>query len=65
MASLGFAVLHTITHGMQGRGFMLGGVYGAVLVFGWPMLALLPARPDRRDFRPARPRSRASAARPT
>jgi hypothetical protein len=25
---------------MQGRGFIIGGVYGAVLVFGWPMLAL-------------------------
>ncbi len=37
---LGFAVLHTITQGMNGRGFLLGGVYAAVMVFGWPVLAL-------------------------
>jgi hypothetical protein len=37
---LGFAVLHAITQGMNGRGFLLGGVYAAVLVLGWPALAL-------------------------
>lgn len=37
---LGFAVLHTITQGMNNRAFLLGGVYAAVLVFGWPVLAL-------------------------
>jgi hypothetical protein len=37
---LGFAVLHAITHGMDARLFLLGGVYAAVLVFGWPVLAL-------------------------
>ena len=37
---LGFAVLHAITHGMNSRAFLLGGVYAAVLVFGWPVLAL-------------------------
>ena len=37
---LGFAVLHTITQGLDSRGFLLGGVYAAVLVFGWPVLAL-------------------------
>ena len=37
---LGFAVLHAITQGMDARIFLLGGVYGAVLVFGWPVLAL-------------------------
>jgi hypothetical protein len=37
---LGFAVLHVITKGMNGRGFLLGGVYAAVLVIGWPVLAL-------------------------
>jgi hypothetical protein len=37
---LGFAVLHAITQGMNARGFLLGGVYAAVLVFGWPVLAL-------------------------
>ena len=37
---LGFAVLHAITRGMASRIFLLGGVYAAVLVFGWPVLAL-------------------------
>jgi hypothetical protein len=37
---LGFAVLHAITQGMDARGFLLGGVYAAVLIFGWPMLAI-------------------------
>jgi hypothetical protein len=37
---LGFAVLHAITQGMNTRGFLLGGVYAAVLVFGWPMLVI-------------------------
>jgi len=38
--ALGFAVLHAVTRGMNARGFLLGGVYAAVLVFGWPVLAL-------------------------
>jgi hypothetical protein len=37
---LGFAVLHTLTRDMNGRGFLLGGVYAAVVVLGWPVLAL-------------------------
>jgi hypothetical protein len=37
---LGFAVLHAITQGINSRGFLLGGVYAAVIVFGWPVLAL-------------------------
>ena len=37
---LGFAVLHTITRALNARGFLLGGVYAAVMVFGWPVLAL-------------------------
>jgi hypothetical protein len=37
---LGFAVLHAITQGMNARGFLLGGSYAAVVVFGWPILAL-------------------------
>ncbi len=37
---LGFAVLHAITQGMNARGLVLGGVYAAVLVLGWPVLAL-------------------------
>src|SRR5262249_24052203 len=34
------AVMPTITRGRQGRVFVLGAVYGTVLVLGWPMLAL-------------------------
>jgi len=37
---LGLAVLHAITQGINSRGFLLGGVYAAVIVFGWPVLAL-------------------------
>jgi hypothetical protein len=37
---LGFAVLHAVTQGMNARIFVLGGVYAAVFVFGWPVLAL-------------------------
>jgi hypothetical protein len=39
-AVLGFAVLHTITRGLDSRPFVLGGVYVSVFVFGWPMLIL-------------------------
>jgi len=39
-AILGFAVLHKITSGMSGRGFVLAGVYAAVGVLGWPMLVM-------------------------
>ena len=37
---LGFAVLHAITQGLSARGLVIGGVYAAVLVIGWPVLAL-------------------------
>ena len=37
---LGFAVLHAITLGINSRSFVLGGIYAAVIVFGWPVLAL-------------------------
>jgi hypothetical protein len=37
---LGLAVLHAITQGMGSRAFVLGGVYAAIIVFGWPVLAL-------------------------
>jgi hypothetical protein len=37
---LGFAVLHAITKGIASRGFVLAGVYAAVIVLGWPVLAL-------------------------
>ena len=37
---LGFAVLHAITAGVNMRGFVLALVYAAVIVLGWPLLAL-------------------------
>jgi hypothetical protein len=37
---LGFAVLHAITRGMKARGLVLGCIYAAVLVIGWPVFAL-------------------------
>ena len=37
---LGFAVLHAITRGIKSRPFVLGSIYGAVMVFGWPVLGL-------------------------
>ena len=37
---LGLAVLHAVTQGMASRAFLLGGVYVAVIMIGWPVLAL-------------------------
>jgi hypothetical protein len=34
---LGLAVIHTLTVGMNGRGFILGVVYAAIVVFAWPV----------------------------
>ena len=39
-ALLGLAVLHALTRAMNGRGFILGSVYGAIFVFGWPVLLM-------------------------
>jgi hypothetical protein len=39
-AILGFAVLHVVTRNFNGRPFLLGGIYAAVIVFGWPVLVL-------------------------
>jgi hypothetical protein len=39
-ALVGLAVLHATTRGINGRSFVLGGIYAAVAVFGWPMLLL-------------------------
>jgi hypothetical protein len=39
-ALLGLAVLHVITQPMKARGFVLGGVYAALFVFGWPVLLM-------------------------
>jgi hypothetical protein len=40
-ALVGFAVLHTLTLSMKGRMLWLGGSYAAVLVAGWPVLAMV------------------------
>jgi hypothetical protein len=39
-ALLGFAVLHAITLGVNGRGFMLTGLYFSVGLFGWPVVLM-------------------------
>jgi hypothetical protein len=39
-ATLGFAVLHAITRGVAHRGLALAGTYAAVIVLGWPVLAM-------------------------
>jgi hypothetical protein len=39
-ALLGFAVLHILTRGMNYRVLLLGAAYGAVMMFGWPVLAV-------------------------
>ena len=39
-ALLGLAVMHAITRGMNSRPFALGGLYAAVIIFGWPMILL-------------------------
>jgi predicted membrane protein DUF2232 len=38
---LGFAVLHAITRGFNGRPFLIGGTYAVVIVMAWPALALI------------------------
>lgn len=40
-AVLGFAILHKITGGISGRAVILAAVYGAVGVFGWPVLMMM------------------------
>lgn len=40
-ALTGFAVLHTITLGIKSRGVVLSFAYALVLVFGWPVIALI------------------------
>jgi hypothetical protein len=39
-ALLGFTVLHAITTGVSGRGFMLTGFYVTVMLFGWPLILM-------------------------
>ena len=33
-------MLHAITAGFSGRGFMLGGLYFTVVLFGWPIVVM-------------------------
>jgi hypothetical protein len=40
-ALTGFAVLHTLTQSISGRGFVLGAAYAATLFIGWPVLAVI------------------------
>jgi len=40
-ALIGFAVLHMLTTPMKSRAFWLGTTYAVVVVFGWPILALV------------------------
>jgi hypothetical protein len=40
-ALVGFAVLHMLTTPMKSRAFWLGTTYAVVVVFGWPILALV------------------------
>jgi hypothetical protein len=40
-ALIGFAVLHTLTLAIKSRALWLSGTYAVVLVFGWPVLAMV------------------------
>jgi len=39
-ALLGLAVVHAVTLGVNGRGFMLTGIYVTVGLFGWPVVMM-------------------------
>jgi len=40
-ALTGFAVLHTLTLALKSRALWLSGTYATVVVFGWPVLAIV------------------------
>ncbi|MBR0870908.1 DUF2232 domain-containing protein [Bradyrhizobium tropiciagri] len=40
-ALVGFAVLHTLTLALPSRGFWLVGTYTVVVIFGWPIVAMV------------------------
>jgi len=66
-ALLGFAVLHETLIGVNGRGFMLAGIYALVAVFGWPALvmALVGLADAAIDIRGRVARKRGSTRSPT
>ena len=63
-ALLGFAVLHAITTGIGGRGFMLTGLYLTVGLFGWPIVLMALRRTDRNHRRRCARAMPRGAARP-
>jgi hypothetical protein len=40
-AFTGFAVLHTLTLALKSRAFLLSCIYVIVMMFGWPVLAMV------------------------
>jgi hypothetical protein len=66
-ALLGFAVLHETLVGVNGRGFMLAGIYALVAVFGWPalLMALVGLADAAIDIRGRVARKRGSTRSPT
>jgi hypothetical protein len=68
---LGLAVIHTLTVGLPGRGFILGCVYAAIVVFSWPIrwpvliIALIGITDAVLDLRGLIARRRAPPAAPT
>jgi hypothetical protein len=39
-ALLGLAIIHTLTRSLKIRGLILGTLYGAIAIFGWPLLVM-------------------------
>jgi hypothetical protein len=39
-AMTGFATLHTLTQAFSGRSFLLGSVYAATMLIGWPLIGI-------------------------
>jgi hypothetical protein len=68
---LGLAVIHALTIGLSGRGFVLGCVYAAIVVFSWPIrwpilfIGLLGMTDALFDLRGLLARRRGPPAKPT
>ncbi len=39
-ALVGLGVMHTLTRALNGRGFVLGGLYAGIFLLGWPLLLM-------------------------